>query len=105
MNIALLGATGRLGGAVLEAALAAGHRVTALVRDPSRLGARSERLIVVQGDARDRDTVERSIRGQDAVISALAISPSKSEAARRPLAKATRNIVRAMEERAYPALS
>ena len=40
MKLLLVGATGRLGGFVLEEALARGHHVTALSRDPSKLAAR-----------------------------------------------------------------
>jgi uncharacterized protein YbjT (DUF2867 family) len=39
MNIAVFGATGLTGGLVVERALAAGHRVTALVRSPERTSA------------------------------------------------------------------
>ena len=38
LHLALVGATGRLGGHVLRAAIARGHPVTVLVRDPARLG-------------------------------------------------------------------
>jgi nucleoside-diphosphate-sugar epimerase len=97
MNIALFGATGRLGGAILEAALRDGHRVAVLVRDPSRLTPRRDALTVIAGDARDRDAVERTLRGGEAAISALATSASRGEASRKPLSAATRNIVEAME--------
>ena len=36
MRVFLTGATGYIGSAVLEAALRAGHTVTALVRDPGK---------------------------------------------------------------------
>jgi len=70
MHIALFGATGRVGARVLEYALAEGHRVTALARDPAKVPARSE-LTVIQGDVLDLDAVRRTIRGADAVISTL----------------------------------
>lgn len=97
MNIALFGATGRLGGAILEAALRDGHRVAALVRDPSRLSLRHDALTVIAGDARDRDAVESALRGSEAAVSAIATSASGGEASRKPLSAATRNIVEAME--------
>ncbi|MBP7664353.1 MAG: NAD(P)H-binding protein, partial [Shewanella sp.] len=37
MKIAILGATGWIGGAILKEAQSRGHQVTALVRDPSKL--------------------------------------------------------------------
>jgi hypothetical protein len=97
MDIALFGATGRLGGAVLEAALREGHRVRALVRDPRRLSLESEALTVIVGDARDRDAVERALRGGEAAVCALASAAARGEAARKPLSAATANIVGAME--------
>ena len=69
MNIALIGATGFVGSAVLEELLQRGHSVTALVRDPAKLAARTG-LNVVQADAQDATQVAAAVRGQDAVISA-----------------------------------
>lgn len=70
MLIALFGATGRVGGRVLEYALAEGHTVRALVRDASKLTPRAG-LEIVQGDVLDAATVARVIAGADAVISGL----------------------------------
>lgn len=70
MLIALFGATGRVGGRVLEYALAEGHRVRALVRDATKLTSR-EGLGIVQGDVLDAPTVARVVAGTDAVISGL----------------------------------
>ncbi len=70
MQLALFGATGRVGGRVLEYALADGHTVRALARDATRLKPRHG-LDVVQGDVLDAATVERVIAGCDAVISGL----------------------------------
>lgn len=50
MNILLFGATGRVGGFALEYALAQGHAVTAVVRDPSRLRQSHPQLRIVAGD-------------------------------------------------------
>lgn len=53
MKIALFGATGGVGRAFVEQALAAGHEVSALVRDPARLDASSPDLRVVTGNVLD----------------------------------------------------
>jgi putative NADH-flavin reductase len=53
---------------VLERALAAGHDVRALVRDPSRLPVTSERLTVVSGDVLDPDAVDRTVAGTSVVL-------------------------------------
>ena len=70
MNIALVGASGFLGKAILEEALSRGHRVTALVRDPSKLKA-SNTLEVKQADALDTDALSLLLSKHDAVISAF----------------------------------
>lgn len=70
MRIALFGATGRVGARVLEYALAAGHTVRALARDPRKLTPRAG-LDVIAGDVLDPDAVARTIAGADAVLSTL----------------------------------
>lgn len=71
MKLLILGATGRTGRSLLEQALAAGHEVTALARDPARLTVQHARLRVLPGDVQDREAVAAAIAGQDAVVSAL----------------------------------
>ncbi|UCU98250.1 NAD(P)-dependent oxidoreductase [Acidovorax radicis] len=69
MNIALIGATGFVGSAVLNELLQRGHRVTVLARNPAKLAAR-EGLKVVAGDAQDATQVANAVAGHDAVVSA-----------------------------------
>ncbi|MFD9518400.1 NAD(P)-dependent oxidoreductase [Streptomyces sp. NPDC059979] len=72
MQLTVLGATGPIGQQVLQQALAAGHRVTVLVRDPARLPQRDEkRVTVVIGDAASAADVEEATRGSQALICAL----------------------------------
>ena len=72
-TFALFGATGGIGLQLARRALAAGHRVRALVRDPAKLDAIQPhaRLEVLRGDATDPDAVRRTVRGADAVLCAL----------------------------------
>jgi uncharacterized protein len=70
MKIALLGATGFVGAALLNEALDRGHAVTAIVRDPKKLAAR-DRLTAMVGDVYDAGSLARSIKGHDALISAF----------------------------------
>jgi putative NADH-flavin reductase len=70
MKIALFGATGRTGGLIMERALSAGHEVTVLVRDPSKVRPH-EGLRVIEGDARRASAVADTVQGADVVISAL----------------------------------
>jgi len=71
MRVLVIGASGKTGHEVVGQALAAGHEVTAFVRDPSRLKVRGPRLTVVRGDVRSVDDLRRALAGQDAVISTL----------------------------------
>lgn len=69
MQVALIGATGFVGAALLQELLQRGHTVVALVRDSSKLPAQPG-LTVVQADVMDATAVERGVRGSQAVISA-----------------------------------
>jgi putative NADH-flavin reductase len=69
MKIALIGATGFVGTALLKEALERGHQVTAVVRHPEKL-PRHANLTGRATDARDPAQVKAAVAGQDAVISA-----------------------------------
>lgn len=71
MNLVILGATGATGSVLLEQALAAGHRVTALVRSPQKLTTTHPHLRVVTGDVTDAAAVASAVEGTDAVVSTL----------------------------------
>lgn len=71
MKITVLGASGRIGRHVLEQAMPAGHDVTVLVRDPSRLEIDQDRVTVVIGHVHTGDAIERAVAGAEAVISAI----------------------------------
>ena len=70
VRIALFGATGFIGAAFLEKALASGEQVSALVRDAGRVAPRPH-LHVTQGDVHDRFAVGTVIAGADVVVSVL----------------------------------
>jgi putative NADH-flavin reductase len=74
MKVLVLGATGATGHHLVDQALAQGHRVTALARNPSKLETRHPNLTVVQGDVTDPGAVERAVRSQDVVLCALGSS-------------------------------
>ncbi|WP_031003659.1 NAD(P)-dependent oxidoreductase [Streptomyces sp. NRRL F-5727] len=79
MRITVLGATGGTGRQLVEQALDAGHHVTAVVRDPSRLrlrqGADAPRLDVLTADVMDPEAMTAAVAGRDAVVSALGSAP------------------------------
>lgn len=70
MKIALLGASGFVGTAILKEALDRGHTVTAIVRDARKLAPR-QGLIARAGDVYDSTALALLIAGQDALISAF----------------------------------
>jgi uncharacterized protein len=70
MNIALIGATGFVGAAILQEALNRGHEVTAIVRNPEQLQAHPK-LRAQKGDVYNDDELARLLAGHDAVISAF----------------------------------
>ena len=69
MQVALIGATGFVGAAVLQELLQRGHQVVALVRDPAKLPERAG-LHVVPVDVMDSQAVAAAVRGSEAVLSA-----------------------------------
>jgi len=69
MNVALYSATGMIGSRALNELVSRGHRVIAIVRDPSRVPAHPN-VTVVKGDILDADDVAAKVSGADAVISA-----------------------------------
>ena len=69
MKIALIGATGFVGAAVLKELLQRGHDVVALARHPDKLAVQP-RLRVVQADVLDAAQVQTAVAGVDAVVSA-----------------------------------
>ncbi len=70
MNIALIGASGYVGSALLAEALGRNHRITALVSRPERLAPQAQ-LVAVKADVNDAAGLARRIAGHDAVISAF----------------------------------
>lgn len=95
MRLAIFGASGRTGRPLVEQALAAGHEVTAFVRDPSRLDVDHERLKVVKGDVKDYAEAQEAVAGADAVLSALGHTKSSAKDVQ---TVGTENIIAAMKK-------
>src|SRR5436190_2167380 len=58
MRLLILGATGGTGRQLTSQAVEHGHRVTAFVRSPQKLGSLQNRVTVRQGDPRSVDALE-----------------------------------------------
>ncbi|CAN5583666.1 NAD(P)H-binding protein [soil metagenome] len=95
MRIAVFGATGGIGRHVVERALAAGHEVVAMARDPAGAEPR-ERLTFMAGDLADPSAMARVVSGSDAVI--WAVGPTSNTADQPPIfEQGARNLVGAMQ--------
>jgi putative NADH-flavin reductase len=70
MKILLFGASGATGRELVRHGLAAGHQISAFVRNPSSF-TEAPGLRVIQGDVFDPEQVAAAIQGQDAVFTAL----------------------------------
>ena len=71
MKLAIIGASGFVGSALLDEALQRGHNVTAIVRHPEKISQVDPKLTVKQGDAQDADALAELVSGHDAVLSAF----------------------------------
>jgi putative NADH-flavin reductase len=77
MRIAIIGASRGIGAELLKAAIAAGHEVTALVRDPATLNISTPGLKVIKGDILDPSSVAAAIAGQEAICVCIGIPPTR----------------------------
>ena len=95
MKVLIIGATGATGQILMREALAQGHEVTALARNPSAVAPEDHRPRVLQGNALDASEVEAAVAGQDAVLSALG-----TRSARRTtlFSESTHNLISAMDK-------
>jgi putative NADH-flavin reductase len=94
MKLTIFAATGGIGQQLLEQALAAGHDVTAVVRNPKKLSGEEVRIFTADLADADPAMLESAVRGADAVLSGLG-PRSKSEAG--IASHGTRAIVQAMQ--------
>lgn len=69
-NVTLIGASGFVGSAILNELLERGHKVTAVVRNPERIGVTHHNLSTVKANVADTATLAEACKDRDAVISA-----------------------------------
>jgi len=69
-KIALIGASGLVGSAILKESLQRGHMVTAIVRNPDKIKLEDPNLLIKKGDVLSEQSVPELISGADVVISA-----------------------------------
>jgi putative NADH-flavin reductase len=96
-TLLVIGATRGTGRQVMQQALAAGHSVVALTRDPARIDVPhdvpDQRLSVVRGDVLDPSSLAPAMADRDAVISTLGVT---SRAPTTLYSAGMRNIIQAM---------
>ncbi|MFE7511975.1 NAD(P)-dependent oxidoreductase [Streptomyces sp. NPDC057540] len=94
MKLTVFGATGGIGQEIVRQALASGHEVTAVVRDPARLTVTGARLTVLRADLTDPEALRGAVAGRDAVLSGLG---ARTRADAGVAARLTRSVLAAME--------
>lgn len=93
MRLTVFAATGGIGRCILEQAVAAGHDVTVVVRNPKKL-SREVRVVTVDLAAADPAVLASGVQGADAVLSGLG---PRSNAEAGVTWQGTRAIVQAMQ--------
>jgi len=100
MKVIIFGATGPTGRELVARALEKGHDVTAFARNPKGLGMEEEEgFRIVTGDALQPKTVDRAMKGQQAVLCAIGprAHTGTGETPSNVCSVATRHIIEAME--------
>jgi putative NADH-flavin reductase len=96
MKLTIFGATGATGASLIGQALAAGHEVTAVVRDPARLAIPAHRrLRIVTANVMDPDSIAPALDGADAVISSIG---PRGTGPTTVIADSVRSIIQAMDK-------
>jgi putative NADH-flavin reductase len=71
MHLTIFGATGQTGLELVSQAVAAGHEVTAVIREGASAADLGSARVVVVGNVMDPDAIVPTLAGSDAVISAI----------------------------------
>jgi putative NADH-flavin reductase len=95
VKVLIIGATGATGKILMREALAQGHEVTALARNPSAVASEDHHLRVLQGNALDVSSVEAAVVGQDAVLLALGTRSARPTTL---FSESTHNVIGAMDK-------
>lgn len=95
MKIVIFGSTGKTGLEITKQAFARGHQVTAFFRDPAKMPLSNDHLTTVTGDVYDLTSVQKAIKGKDAVICTLGSRDLKKTSIR---TIGTKNIIQVMNQ-------
>lgn len=95
-SIIIFGASGRVGQKLVEYGIENKHKVTAFVRDMSKIKITSPNLEVISGDVFDSEGVIKAIEGKEIVISALSGRATKPDYS--VLSAGVQNIINGMHK-------
>ena len=101
MRIAVIGASGWLGGSVAREALGRGHEVTAVVRDPAALDG-LDGAARARADVLDPASVAAAVAGHDVVVCAVT---DRSTGDRSLIPAAARSLLEALPDAGSPRLA
>lgn len=77
LKIVVYGGNGAIGSRIVNEALARGHSVTIVGRNPRPIeGPHAAHVKLVQGDAMDAAGIAKNIQGQDVVVSSVIVRPT-----------------------------
>jgi putative NADH-flavin reductase len=94
MKLLLIGGTGKTGHELIKQGLARGHLITALVRKPKNFKYSHPNLTIIEGNVLVPESIEKAVRGHDAVLSAL--GHKRFFIKTTILSRGTKNIIAAM---------
>jgi nucleoside-diphosphate-sugar epimerase len=80
MKVALLGGSGTVGRFLIQRVSEAGYEMRVLARNPDKIKPTNMCMEIVQGDARDFESIRSLLQGCDTVLNALGQRQEKSEA-------------------------
>lgn len=95
MNVLIFGATGPTGQELVKQALKKGHKITILARTPGKIALYNDKINIIKGDVLNYDDVEKAMKGQDVVLSALGVKPPSRE---KVVGPGMKNIIKAMNK-------
>lgn len=97
MKLTIFAASGGIGRHLLDQAVAAGHDVTAVVRNPGSLAGQEGRVRIVRADlaSAEPEVLASAVDGRDAVLSGL--GPRRPKADAGITSRGTRAIIAAMQ--------
>jgi len=77
LKVLVLGGTSGIGLEVVKQSVARGHQVTAVARHPERMEFSHAKLTTTRGDVMDAEAMAAVVPGQDIVINAIGVGPTR----------------------------